>query len=127
MCSGALVVSRSNSCDYARVDALQQTARLAIVYHRHGPDWVVEFVPGPGAELDLFVKGNLFLTGKMSFGDKARPAATRIYVGGSGGTKRNSHTSATESSTKASAPRQTRRQSRRRIRRSARLTMSRYP
>ncbi len=34
------------------------------------------------AEIDVFVKGNLVLAGKGSFGDKSRPAATRIYVGG---------------------------------------------
>jgi hypothetical protein len=38
----------------------------------------------PGAELDLFVGGNLVLTGAALFGDRARPAATRIYVAGSG-------------------------------------------
>ena len=43
---------------------------------------VLQFKLAPGAEIDLFVKGNLALTGKMSFGDKSRPAATRIYVGG---------------------------------------------
>jgi hypothetical protein len=39
---------------------------------------------GPDAEIDLFVRGNLALTGAALFGDRARPAATRIYVGGSG-------------------------------------------
>jgi hypothetical protein len=38
----------------------------------------------PDAEIDLFVRGNLALTGAALFGDRARPAATRIYVGGSG-------------------------------------------
>ncbi len=38
----------------------------------------------PGAELDLFVRGNLTLTGAAEFGDAERPAATRIYVGGTG-------------------------------------------
>jgi hypothetical protein len=34
------------------------------------------------AELDLFIEGNLALTGAALFGDRARPAATRVYVGG---------------------------------------------
>lgn len=38
----------------------------------------------PGAELDIFVRDNLVVTGAALFGDPARPAATRIYVGGTG-------------------------------------------
>jgi hypothetical protein len=38
----------------------------------------------PGAELDLFVRDDLVVTGAALFGDPARPAATRIYVGGTG-------------------------------------------
>lgn len=38
----------------------------------------------PDAEIDLFVRGDLALTGAALFGDRARPAATRVYVGGSG-------------------------------------------
>lgn len=38
----------------------------------------------PDAELDLFVGGNLVVTGAARFGDRARPSATRVYVGGSG-------------------------------------------
>ncbi len=37
----------------------------------------------PAAELDLFVTGNFVPTGLSSFGDASRPAAVRIYVGGS--------------------------------------------
>lgn len=36
-----------------------------------------------GAELDLFVSGNLDLTHAPSWGERARPAALRLYVGGS--------------------------------------------
>ena len=37
----------------------------------------------PGAQIDIFVRGTLHLTGEAGFGDQAHPAATRIYVGGS--------------------------------------------
>lgn len=37
---------------------------------------------GPAAELDLFIAGNLELSGPLSIGDPNRPAATRIYVAG---------------------------------------------
>jgi hypothetical protein len=36
------------------------------------------------AELDLFVRDNLVITGAALFGDRDRPAATRVYVGGTG-------------------------------------------
>ncbi len=35
-----------------------------------------------GAEIDLFIGGDLGLVGVARFGDEARPAATRIYVAG---------------------------------------------
>lgn len=38
----------------------------------------------PDAELDLFVRDNLLITGAALFGDPERPSATRIYVGGTG-------------------------------------------
>jgi hypothetical protein len=38
----------------------------------------------PDAELDVFVRGNLVVTGAAVFGDPERPGATRIYVGGTG-------------------------------------------
>jgi hypothetical protein len=38
----------------------------------------------PDAELDLFVRDNLAITGAALFGDRARPSATRVYVGGTG-------------------------------------------
>lgn len=38
----------------------------------------------PGAELDVFIRDNLTLTGAALFGDLQRPGATRVYVGGSG-------------------------------------------
>ena len=38
----------------------------------------------PDAELDLFVRDNLVITGAALFGDPERPSATRIYVGGTG-------------------------------------------
>lgn len=38
----------------------------------------------PDAELDLFVEDNLVLAGAAVIGDPQRPAATRIYAGGSG-------------------------------------------
>ena len=37
---------------------------------------------GPEGELDLFIAGNLVSIGAGSYGDRARPARTRIYVGG---------------------------------------------
>jgi len=36
----------------------------------------------PGAELDLFIGGNVQFNGAPSIGDSARPFATRIYVAG---------------------------------------------
>jgi hypothetical protein len=38
----------------------------------------------PGAEIDIFVRGDLLSIGAGSYGDRAYPARTRIYVGGSG-------------------------------------------
>jgi hypothetical protein len=38
----------------------------------------------PDAELDVFVRDNMLVTGAALFGDPARPSATRIYVGGTG-------------------------------------------
>jgi hypothetical protein len=38
----------------------------------------------PDAELDVFVRDNMVVTGAALFGDPARPSATRIYVGGTG-------------------------------------------
>jgi len=38
----------------------------------------------PDAELDVFVRDNMRVTGAALFGDPARPSATRIYVGGTG-------------------------------------------
>ena len=35
-------------------------------------------------QLDLFVRDNLAITGAALFGDRARPSATRVYVGGTG-------------------------------------------
>lgn len=37
-----------------------------------------------GAELDLFIAGTLTAAGEIRFGDPARPARTRLYVGGGG-------------------------------------------
>jgi hypothetical protein len=39
---------------------------------------------GPTAQIDVFITNDLNLVGLAVFGDKARPADTRIYVGGSG-------------------------------------------
>jgi hypothetical protein len=44
----------------------------------------LEFHLSPGAEIDLFISGDLKVTGRALFGQKDRPAASRIYVGGSG-------------------------------------------
>lgn len=38
----------------------------------------------PDAELDVFVRDNLVITGAARFGDRERPSATRVYVGGTG-------------------------------------------
>lgn len=38
----------------------------------------------PGAEVDIFVRGNFVLAGAAILGDPARPRATRVYVGGTG-------------------------------------------
>ena len=47
-----------------------------------GPLFAVTLAPG--AELDLFVRDNFALAGAALLGDPRRPAATRIYVGGTG-------------------------------------------
>jgi hypothetical protein len=39
---------------------------------------------GSDGELDMFIAGDLLSIGAGSYGDRARPAATRIYVGGTG-------------------------------------------
>lgn len=44
----------------------------------------LEFRLAPAGEIDIFVKGDLVLTGRAVFGNKERPAASRIYVGGAG-------------------------------------------
>lgn len=45
----------------------------------------VQFVVDKDAELDLFVAGDILLSGGASFGNKQRPAGTRMYVGGAFG------------------------------------------
>jgi hypothetical protein len=47
-----------------------------------GPDFATELEPE--AELDVFVSGNLVLSSGAELGDRARPGATRVYVGGAG-------------------------------------------
>jgi hypothetical protein len=44
----------------------------------------LEFRLDPGAEIDVFIRDNLAVTGRAVFGQKDRPAASRIYVGGDG-------------------------------------------
>ena len=44
----------------------------------------LEFRLAAGAEIDLFISGDLAVTGRALFGERDRPAASRIYVGGSG-------------------------------------------
>lgn len=44
----------------------------------------LEFQLAPSAEIDIFIRDNLVLTGRAVFGDESRPAASRIYVGGEG-------------------------------------------
>jgi hypothetical protein len=41
-----------------------------------------ELSPDPGSQVDVFVSGNLALSNNATLGDPGRPAATRIYVGG---------------------------------------------
>ncbi len=41
----------------------------------------LRFEIAPGAEIDIFIAGELGAIGAISFGDKDRPSATRIYVG----------------------------------------------
>lgn len=41
-----------------------------------------ELVPEAGSQIDLFISGNLTFSNSSTIGDPARPAATRIYVGG---------------------------------------------
>lgn len=38
----------------------------------------------PAAEIDIFIRDDLLSIGAGSYGDRARPARTRIYVGGTG-------------------------------------------
>lgn len=44
----------------------------------------LEFRLAPGAEIDVFIRDNLAITGRATFGQKDRPAASRVYVGGDG-------------------------------------------
>ncbi|MGH7440593.1 MAG: DUF7305 domain-containing protein [Polyangiaceae bacterium] len=44
---------------------------------------VLSFDVGAQGELDVFIRGNLVPTGLTTFGSITRPAATRVYVGGS--------------------------------------------
>lgn len=44
----------------------------------------LEFRLAADAEIDIFVRDNLALTGRATFGAKDRPARSRIYVGGDG-------------------------------------------
>ncbi len=87
------LVERTLPCGKYYVDALSGIGD--IVLHVNGR--VALFVEGsvsatgnlevdlaPGAEIDVFIKGTLALTGRGAFGTPARPAATRLYVGGSG-------------------------------------------
>jgi hypothetical protein len=41
-----------------------------------------ELAPDPGSQVDVFISGNLTLSNNAVVGDPARPAATRVYVGG---------------------------------------------
>jgi hypothetical protein len=43
---------------------------------------LASFDPGTTGELDIFVSGNLFVTGTVVIGNPKRPYATRLYVGG---------------------------------------------
>ncbi|MBM4361861.1 MAG: hypothetical protein FJ104_04215, partial [Deltaproteobacteria bacterium] len=45
---------------------------------------VLTFNLAPGAEIDIFVKGNFVPTGLVTLGNQARPAASRMYIGGNG-------------------------------------------
>jgi len=58
----------------------------AAVYVRGdlAPGGALRVEVAPGAELDLFVEGVLSAEGGVAFGDPARPAAARLYLGGSG-------------------------------------------
>jgi hypothetical protein len=47
-----------------------------------GQDLVVEVAPG--AELDLFVAGNIQVSGRVTLGDPTRPRALRLYVASGG-------------------------------------------
>lgn len=44
----------------------------------------LEFRLSPGAEIDVFIRDNLAITGRATFGQKDRPAASRVYIGGDG-------------------------------------------
>jgi hypothetical protein len=64
---------------------IQVTGRVALFI---GADITVignlQFHLDPTAEIDIFIENDLNLVGLAVFGDKSRPAATRIYVGGAG-------------------------------------------
>jgi hypothetical protein len=44
----------------------------------------LEFRLAPGAEIDVFIRDNLAIVGRATFGQKERPAASRVYIGGDG-------------------------------------------
>lgn len=45
---------------------------------------IVDFVVEPGGELDVFVSGEIVVSGQLRVGSPTRPAATRLYIGGVG-------------------------------------------
>jgi hypothetical protein len=44
----------------------------------------LEFRLSPNAEIDIFIRDNLAITGRATFGQKDRPSASRVYIGGDG-------------------------------------------
>ncbi len=74
---------------FSRIDPWRNDLTLRVegrtVIAVDGPiesDAVLRIQIEPGAELDLFVAGDIDLNGPLEVGDRARPAATRIYGNG---------------------------------------------
>ena len=81
-------------CGKYFLDEIVSAKRVTIVAHGRTAlfidgdidvDIQLHILPDPGAELDIFVAGNVELTNNIQIGSPAYPASTRMYVGGATG------------------------------------------
>lgn len=80
------------SCGHYYLSQVQTTQDLAVVAHGKVALYIdgdvaaagLSLVPDPGAELDVFVKGNVVASGPVYIGTPQYAAVTRLYVNGAG-------------------------------------------